>query len=100
MRAKHNHLQAGFGFAGFALVFLSIGSALFYKSEQVKEEVLKYDSHCGVPILPPFEENINPNDCIIPFEIQNEWTGRVNVYYQMTNFFQNHKDYKNSRNDQ
>ena len=65
----------------------------------MKEEVVTYDTNCEVPSLPPFEGDINPNDCIVPIEISNKWDGRVNVYYQLTNFYQNHKDYMKSRND-
>ena len=76
-----------------------MGGVLFYKSEQVKEEMVEYDIGCGFPILPPFGAGRNPNDCIKSFNILNHWEGKVNVYYQLTNFYQNHKNYKKSRND-
>ena len=37
--------------------------------------------------------------CSIPFEINEKWTGNVFMYYELENFYQNHRRYVKSRDD-
>jgi hypothetical protein len=38
--------------------------------------------------------------CTIPFELTTDWTKDVYLYYGLTNFYQNHRRYVKSRDEQ
>ena len=37
--------------------------------------------------------------CEVPFQIEEDWNGDVFIYYELENFFQNHRRYVKSRDD-
>lgn len=85
-----------FGIFGF--IFLSLGITLYVMSDKIQSSTTPYDG-CSTVNLPPFE-GANPNVCDIPITIDAPITGPVYVYYQLENFYQNHRRYVKSRSNE
>jgi len=87
-------------FAIFGIVFLAIGIMLYVMSDKIQEVELKYAPEvdgCNSWTIPT-TENPNPdNSCLMPIEITEPMEGNIFVYYQLTNFYQNHRRYVKSR---
>jgi hypothetical protein len=87
-------------FAIFGIVFLAIGIMLYVMSDTIQEVELKYAPEvegCNSWTIPT-TENPNPvNSCLMPIEITEPMVGNIFVYYQLTNFYQNHRRYVKSR---
>lgn len=90
------------------VVFLPIGIALYVYSESVKEIIIDYTKckNGGVPNSQnlPIEgwsygtnEN-NENVCTLKFQILEDIKKPVFMYYRLTNFYQNHRNYFKSYN--
>jgi len=83
------------------VVFVPLGSVIQQKSDQITEYQIQYDgsgtssAHSSCQIN---ETNANVN-CTISIEIQKDIAGPIYVYYQLSNFYQNHRRYVQSRND-
>ncbi|ORX43280.1 transcription regulator [Piromyces finnis] len=79
------------------VIFLPIGIALYVSSESVKEIILDYTKckYGGKPTLPIAAWNYDSqqNICTVNFEIFSEYKKPVFLYYRLTNFYQNHRDY-------
>ena len=75
-------------FGIFGLIFLSLGITLYVMSERIQGIVRQYDS-CPTGTTCDLEININ-NDIPTP----------VYVYYQLDNFYQNHRRYVKSRSNE
>jgi hypothetical protein len=78
-------------FTVFGVIFLGLGILLYIMSDQIREEVVvNYDDtkECNKPL---------PNTCTLSFEIKEKITGPIYVYYQLDNFYQNHRRYVKSR---
>ncbi|CAD5226060.1 unnamed protein product [Bursaphelenchus xylophilus] len=67
-------------------LFIPIGVVLFVYANKVYEQVIPYDN-CG------------PGLCDVPFQIDESLNERVFFYYQLKNYFQNHRRYVKSRSD-
>ncbi|GMT23613.1 hypothetical protein PFISCL1PPCAC_14910, partial [Pristionchus fissidentatus] len=72
------------------IVFIPIGIALVLASQGVEETFLKYAKHC---------ESAGVN-CKLTLTIPKDYTGDVYFYYYLENYYQNHRRYVKSRNDQ
>lgn len=80
-------------FSIFSVIFLAIGIVLYVLSEQIFESTTQYnsekdcvsklqkDQYCSIDLDP----------------IQKDVAGPVYVYYQLDNFYQNHRRYVKSR---
>lgn len=78
-------------FTVFGLIFLALGIALYVMSDKIREEVVPYSEmmECkNVAIGKP---------CDIIFEIKEPIQAPIYVYYQLDNFYQNHRRYVKSR---
>lgn len=95
-------------FGLFGVVFLGLGIMLYVLSDKIQEVSVPYDVVCGVPKTDPTgtikespetTASVDPvsNKCNITLEITAEMTGPVFVYYQLDNFYQNHRRYVKSR---
>jgi hypothetical protein len=80
------------------LLFVPLGSWLLTESDNVKEYSVTYDSsdgqmdvQCSIA-----EANVNGN-CSIAFSFTESVTGPLYVYYEISNFYQNHRRYVKSR---
>lgn len=82
-----------FGIVG--VVFLGLGALLLASSESVTELTVRYDDECG---------EANGTVCEVEFEVSDAQAEgfkdeTVYAYYKLTNFYQNHRRYVKSRND-
>ncbi|XP_012165842.1 cell cycle control protein 50A isoform X2 [Bombus terrestris] len=92
------------------IAFIPVGVGLLYFSDQVKEYILDY-TDCnstnifrakGMPakcadILA--EGHSQPCYCKINFTLPSDFNGKIYMYYGLTNFYQNHRRYVKSRDD-
>ncbi|OUM56543.1 hypothetical protein PIROE2DRAFT_18809, partial [Piromyces sp. E2] len=81
------------------IIFLPIGIALYVSSESVKEVVLDYTKckNGGQPPLPirswSYDRINNENVCSLQFYVLEDIKKPVYLYYRLTNFYQNHRNY-------
>uniref|UniRef100_A0A8R1DUT2 Cell cycle control protein 50A n=1 Tax=Caenorhabditis japonica TaxID=281687 RepID=A0A8R1DUT2_CAEJA len=68
------------------ILFLPIGIALFLASDGVTEKKIDYTT-CG-------------NPCVLNINLEHDFQGDVFLYYNLDNYYQNHRRYVKSRNDQ
>jgi hypothetical protein len=85
------------------LVFLPLGIVLKLQSDAIVEYSLQYDG-AGTPaaqaacqITPTTAEPAPP--CTVTFNVDRTMKAPVYVYYQLDNFYQNHRRYVKSRSD-
>lgn len=76
------------------IIFVIIGILIMHLSNQVTEFVVRYDnlSNCDLSI-----NNSLSKDCSIELNIENKLEPPVMVYYQLENFYQDHRRYIKSR---
>jgi len=70
------------------IVFIPIGIGIVISSNQVVEVDFRYDTVCDVG-----------NVCNITLDVTQEMKGPVFLYYRLENYYQNHRRYVQSRND-
>ena len=81
--------------------FIPIGIGLITTSEKIKEKVIEYSDHPNCqhcksgPLLLP-----GNCTCRIDVKVETKWAGDVYFLYGMSNFYQNHYRYINSRDNQ
>jgi len=73
-------------FALFGVVFLVIGVALFVMSDEITEVSERYDEVCS-----------GQASCNLELTVSETIPSPVFVYYQLENFYQNHRRYVKSR---
>ena len=79
-------------FTVFGIIFLALGIALYVMSDQIKEVTYQYDDdeQC--------KNNVGPDKkCTVSIVIKEAIDAPVYVYYQLDNFYQNHRRYVKSR---
>lgn len=85
------------------VAFIPVGIGLLYFSDEVKEYVIDYtDCNSTVEIGKKCSDIIATNrncSCKIDFTLPEEYNGKVYMYYGLTNFYQNHRRYVKSRDD-
>jgi len=77
-------------FTVFGIIFLGLGILLYVMSDQISEKVVQYDD------LDICKKNIY-GTCQVEIEIKEKILAPVYVYYQLDNFYQNHRRYVKSR---
>lgn len=76
-------------FTAFGVIFLGLGILLYIMSDKIYEKVVvNYDDE------PCKTLNVS---CSVNFKIDRDIEGPVYVYYQLDNFYQNHRRYVKSR---
>ncbi|XP_022913240.1 cell cycle control protein 50A [Onthophagus taurus] len=95
------------------IAFIPVGIALLYFSDDVKEKIIDY-TLCNKTTLysdGTFDETnekcsdiISKNrsmdcTCVIRFNLDVDFLGKVYMYYGLTNYYQNHRRYVKSRDD-
>ncbi|XP_076243841.1 cell cycle control protein 50A isoform X2 [Calliopsis andreniformis] len=93
------------------IAFIPVGIGLLYFSDQVKEYIIDYTDcnstnylRTGVPLkcadIIAETSNLNPPcKCEIHFKLPVDFNGKIFMYYGLTNFYQNHRRYVKSRDD-
>jgi len=81
-----------------AVLFIAIGAAVLSSSSGVVEVSVRYDQACSSKLTPWNKMTDEP--CVVEFQLDDDskWeTEEVTAYYQLDNFFQNHRRYVASR---
>jgi hypothetical protein len=72
------------------IIFIPIGAALLYASNSVVQVETRYDNN---PQCQP------PSFCTVQLQVPSYMNKPVYMYYGLNNFYQNHRSYVKSRND-
>jgi hypothetical protein len=76
------------------LVFIVVGAILLYMTSQIQEFVIRYDSISDcIGAL----NNVTNNTCMVDITLDSKFTSPVMVYYQLENFYQDHRRYIKSK---
>jgi hypothetical protein len=75
-------------FGIFGLIFLTLGITLYVMSERIQGVVMQYDK-CEK----------TDDDCTLTLTLESDIQAPVYVYYQLDNFYQNHRRYVKSRSN-
>lgn len=70
------------------VVFLALGIPLLIASNQVVESSVRYDNKCDIN-----------SDCTVILKVEEKMEKPVYFYYRLENYYQNHRRYVKSRND-
>lgn len=84
-------------FSIFSIIFLAIGVVLYVMSDQITEMEIRYDNvkDCEDKLRKDNEE------CRVDLgTIDTQISGPIYVYYQLDNFYQNHRRYVKSRDNE
>lgn len=79
------------------VIFLIVGSILIYMTSQIKEFVIRYDnlSQCDTALR---DTSSTPNKtCMIEINLEETFYPPVMVYFQLENFYQDHRRYIKSK---
>ncbi|KAA8547649.1 hypothetical protein F0562_004078 [Nyssa sinensis] len=86
------------------IIFIPIGLASLFASEKVVEVVDRYDKDCVPSTYSDnslaYIQSTNTNKtCIRSLTVPKKMTSPIYIYYQLDNFYQNHRRYVKSRSD-
>lgn len=86
-----------------ALIFIPIGVALLLASQSVLEYSVDYTIHDGCGQCATVRENVSRMmescKCNVTIAVEKNMSSEVYLYYGLSNFFQNHRRYVKSRDD-
>lgn len=86
------------------IAFIPVGIGLLYFSDEVKEHVIDY-TYCMKDDMNVTCADFLKNNtgeictCHLPFNLTEDFKGEVYFYYGLTNYYQNHRRYVKSRDD-
>jgi len=95
-------------FVVLALIFIPIGIAVLAASMGVQQVTVRYDNlpNCKVECLSDRTPSnatecqpANSSPCVVTINIEDDMEAPVFFYFQLTNFYQNHRRYVKSRSD-
>ena len=73
-------------FIVFGIVFLTLGIVMYAMSNKIQQVIIPYSSECG-----------EQTQCTLEFKIDDDIEGPLYTYYELNNFYQNHRRYVKSR---
>lgn len=86
------------------IAFIPVGIALLFFSNNVDEKIIDYTTECKQG--PQSCADIIANstlpltcECNMTFRLDKDYTGKVYMYYGLSNYYQNHRRYVKSRDD-
>ena len=79
------------------LIFVPVGVYLRNASMDLKEMKVTYDGPDKSDQKSNCKVNSDSSSCKIEFTFEEEWKGPVYVYYELENYYQNHRRYVQSR---
>ncbi|XP_061374806.1 ALA-interacting subunit 1-like [Gastrolobium bilobum] len=91
-------------FTAIGIIFIPVGLASLFSSESVEEAIFRYDDKC----LPPSQaesalayiQNVQSNKtCTQKWIVEHKMQAPIYIYYQLDNYYQNHRRYVKSRSD-
>ena len=73
-------------------------------SDKIQDSIVQYDDSieaggCGDPLYTDGKNNATANECIVNLTIDTRIEAPIYVYYQLENFYQNHRRYVKSRSN-
>jgi hypothetical protein len=71
------------------IIFVPVGVVMLISSNNVVEAEMRYDNKCDIGSV-----------CNVTLEVTDKMEQPVYLYYKLTNYYQNHRRYVKSRNDQ
>ncbi|ONK60810.1 uncharacterized protein A4U43_C08F22900 [Asparagus officinalis] len=93
-------------FAIIGTIFIPIGIISLIASNDVVEIVYRYEEQClpssatdRASKLAYIQDPTSNKDCSRIFQVPKDMNRPIHVYYQLDNFYQNHRRYVKSRND-
>lgn len=93
-------------FGVFGIIFLTLGIVLYIMSEEIQGITKEYQDTANCKALPKpcecagfGEDDCTNCECTITIDIEEDITAPVYVYYQLDNFYQNHRRYVKSRSN-
>ncbi|KAE8742953.1 hypothetical protein FOCC_FOCC011447 [Frankliniella occidentalis] len=86
------------------IAFIPVGVVLLHFSDKVQEITIDYtDCNSTSPGVPQKCSDILQSEkhceCKLEFKLEHDFEGKVYMYYGLTNFYQNHRRYVKSRDD-
>ena len=84
---------------GVALVFMPIGIVLRDASEDVISYKKRYDNIAECEVTDDMNVTELPRNCTINITIEDDMDGPIYFYYELHNYYQNHRRYLKSFND-
>ncbi|CAK8535825.1 unnamed protein product [Lathyrus sativus] len=91
-------------FTVIGIIFIPVGLASLFASERVEEAVFRYDDTClpssdaGNPVA-YIKNNAANKSCTHKWIVEHKMYAPIFIYYQLDNYYQNHRRYVKSRND-
>ncbi|KAK7336275.1 hypothetical protein VNO77_16811 [Canavalia gladiata] len=91
-------------FTVIGLIFIPVGLASLFASGSVVEVPFRYDAECIPPdhrkdAVAYIKDDKSNKTCTGKLTVKNKMKAPVYVYYQLDNFYQNHRRYVKSRDD-
>ena len=94
-------------FGIFGIIFLTLGITLYIMSDKIQDSITQYDmaiseGGCGEPKTTDYKtkkQEPTINECQVTLNVDTDISAPIYVYYQLENFYQNHRRYVKSRSN-
>ncbi|KAL6201183.1 hypothetical protein ACLB2K_024898 [Fragaria x ananassa] len=87
------------------VIFIPLGLITLHASENIVEIVDRYDNDCVPEAFKSnkvayIKDNSIPKNCSRYLKVYKHMKAPINIYYQLDNYYQNHRRYVKSKNDE